>query len=590
MVKPKADKSWEGCSTKGKVEFAHAAAAKSKQPKDSREPTTIREALTGEDSEKWKESIQEEWNSLIDQGVFTLVPREDTRGKCVITSRWVFKIKSDGRYKSRCVGRGFQQWNTSIDANFAPVARLGTVRLLLALSAIFHLDLWQQDVICAFLNSKIGADEAVYMELPECYADKFPGMVVKLNKAIYGLKQSPRLWNRTLDEFLGGIGFKPSPIDPCLYILEEQVPCSKDANCDSRCLRGNASSKKGNLGADKLTETARVYLCVYVDDILLCSTHYELRQKVRTELKRRFQMSQKVDNVPTDLLGMQLTIGTHGVEIGQSKYALETYNHYRDFSVQVGQATLPMKPDLKLSASMADPQYMKGKDYRGLIGSLLYLTMCTRPDIAFPVKELSRMLDSPGREAWEAGQRLLEYIYNTHHFAIRYTRPSDFEEFEVKGMLHGYSDADWAGQKDDRRSTSGYVFLVAGAAISWASKTQKSVALSTAEAEYMALAEASKEAVHLKALLASMGLEHVAPVTIYEDNQSAQKIAENPIQHDRTKHIDIRYHFVRDLVADLKIDIVYIETKKMVADLLTKAVPLVVHSALVSKLFGHDVV
>lgn len=214
--------------------------------------------------------------------------------------------------------------------------------------------------------------------------------------------------------------------------------------------------------------------------------------------------------------------------------------------------------------------------------------MVTRPDICFAVKELSRMLDSGGREVWAAGQHLLEYVHNTHHYAIRYTRPESFDKLTIEGILHGYSDADWAGQTDDRRSTSGYVFFVAGGPVSWQSKTQKSVALSTAEAEYMALSDASKEAIYLRSLLVSIGLYQEMPVTIYEDNQAAQKIAENPVLHDRTKHIDIRYHFVRELVEQMKISIVYITTKQMVADLLTKAVSKLTFETLVGSLFGKE--
>ena len=158
----------------------------------------------------------------------------------------------------------------------------------------------------------------------------------------------------------------------------------------------------------------------------------------------------------------------------------------------------------------------------------------------------------------------------------------------MTGTLKGYSDADWAGQIDDSRSTSGYVFLVAGGPVSWQAKSQKFVALSTAEAEYMVLSDGSKEAVHLKVLLVSIGIEDRTAVVIYEDIQAAQKIAENPVLHDRTKHIDIRYHFVRESVQGLQISIVYIETKQMISDLLTKAVSKVVHDTLVGKLFGWD--
>ena len=541
-----------------KIEFANAAVSKKKTVRNENEPQTIREALNGPDAELWKQSIDKEWNALVDQGVFSLVPRSETHGKCVISSKWVFKIKSDNTYKSRCVGRGFQQWNTSIDSAFSPVARLGTVRLMLALATIYGMDLWQQDVVCAFLNAKLGAEDTVFMEVPECYTGQFEGQVLKLNKAIYGLKSSPRLWNKTLDAFFGEMDFKPSAVDPCLYIHHRMI--------------------------DGVEHT--IMILVYVDDLLLISTSVELREEHRKKLKQRFQMSQKVDNKPTELLGMRLKIEDERIEIDQSRYALEVYNSYRDQSITVRSATVPMRDGTKLNKLDADPKYMEGRDYRGLVGSLLYLTMVTRPDICFAVKELSRMLDSPGEEAWKAGQHLLEYVYNTHHYAIRYTKPENAKDILVTGVLKGYSDADWAGQVDDRRSTSGYVFFVAGGPVSWQAKTQKSVALSTAEAEYMALSDASKEAVHLKALLVSIGIEDKTPVVIYEDNQAAQKIAENPVLHDRTKHIDIRYHFVRELVQGLQISVVYIETKQMIADLLTKAVTKVVHEQLVGQLFG----
>jgi hypothetical protein len=158
-------------SDQPRIEFANAAKAKSgpnkkKTVRNPNEPLTIREVLNGPDTELWKQSNDKEWNALVDQGVFSLVPRSETRGQCVISSKWVFKIKSDNTYKSRCVGRGFQQWNTSIDSAFSPVARRGTVRLMLALATIHGLDLWQQDVVCAFLNAKLGAEETVYMEAP----------------------------------------------------------------------------------------------------------------------------------------------------------------------------------------------------------------------------------------------------------------------------------------------------------------------------------------------------------------------------------------------------------------------------------------
>ena len=553
-----------------KIVFANAAVedkkraaqrmAKGRQTaRNPLEPRTMAEALQGPDKEKWAKAIDDEWNSLVDEGVFTIVDRDKVARQNIITSKWVFKIKSDGRYKARCVGRGFQQWNSTIDSNFAPVARLGTARVLFALAAMFDLDLWQQDVVTAFLNARLGAGQEIYMELPDCYADQFQGKVLKLNKAIYGLKNSPRLWNRTFDEFLGELGFEPTAQDACLYVLREKVD--------------------GKLHY--------VYLLVYVDDILLVSTSKNLRQRIREQLKRRFNMSQKVDNVPAELLGMRVTVGEDTVELDQSSYALEIYKNYRDYSVDVRAANTPMKDKVKFTALDADPEYMKGKDYRGVIGSLLYLTMGTRPDICFAVKELSRYLDKAGEPQWKAVQHLLEYVHNTNYFAIRYSKPEASRRLNLTAHLQGYSDADWASQTEDRRSTSAYVYFLAGGPVSWSSKTQKSVALSTAEAEYMALSDASKECVHLKGLLQSMDVEQEEIPTIFEDNQSAQKIAENPVMHDRTKHIDIRYHFVRELVEAKQIDIMYISTADMIADLLTKAVSRSVFQRLIGPLFGQ---
>ena len=524
------------------------------------EPTTFKEALKGPAAEKWRGAIDEEWNSLVDEGVFTVVPREDVEGQCVISSKWVFKIKGDGRHKARCVGRGFQQWNSTIDQTFAPVARLGTARMLLALATVFGHDVWQMDVVTAFLNAVLSQDTPIFMEVPQGYEDRYPGMVLRLNKALYGLKEAPRLWNKTFDKFFSDIGYSPTKVDPCLYIRRE--------------------------GEDYM------WVIIWVDDILMVGD-LRMRQELRAKLMKKFQMSKKVDNKPTELLGMEVQYEQAAgvMELTQSKYTLEVYRNYRDEDVKVRAAKSPMLESTKLTKQDApqtdeDAKYMKAKDYRGVVGSLLYLQMCTRPDIAFAVKELSRFLDCPGLKHWSAAQHLLEYVKNTHHYGLRYTRPC--EGIKLEGLLHGYSDADWAGQVEDRRSTSGYVFKLAGGPISWQSKTQKSVALSTAEAEYMALSDAAKEAMHLRALLTVLGIDVEEKTVIYEDNQAAIKIAENPVLHDRTKHIDIRYHFVRELVEALKIDVVYINTKDMVADLMTKAVSVAIFQRLCGRLMGHS--
>jgi hypothetical protein len=200
--------------------------------------------------------------------------------------------------------------------------------------------------------------------------------------------------------------------------------------------------------------------------------------------------------------------------------------------------------------------------YRSAVGTLLYLVTGTRPDIAVAVGAVSRFLENPGEEHWVAVKRIMRYLKET----INYTLTINPKSLE----LIGYCDADWAGDPDTRRSTTGYIFRLGGAPICWRSKRQQTVALSTSEAEYMALASASQIAVWLRRLLEDLSFEQKQATTIFEDNQGCIAMAKNPITHERTKHIDIKYHFVRELIEDKKIAIQYIPTEDMLADIMTK--------------------
>ena len=209
--------------------------------------------------------------------------------------------------------------------------------------------------------------------------------------------------------------------------------------------------------------------------------------------------------------------------------------------------------------------------YRSLVGSILYLQL-TRPDIAYAVKELSRFLINPGPKMWAAAKNVLRYLKGTQTHGIRFGGRASYNTLATSpSHLVGYSDSDWAGQVDDRKSTSGLIFYLNNGAISYACKSQKCVALSTAESEYVALGEAAREAIYLRMLLKDLGQEQIEPTVIFEDNVAAEKLCKNNVHHSRTKHIDIKHHFIREIVEQKQIEIKHLASSEMLADLLTKA-------------------
>ena len=222
------------------------------------------------------------------------------------------------------------------------------------------------------------------------------------------------------------------------------------------------------------------------------------------------------------------------------------------------------------------------RDYQAVVGALLYAAMCTRPDIAFAVQQLSRHLQATTAAHWTVAKRVLRYLQGTKALGITYHSSADRDTPTV----YGYSDSDWGGDLDTRRSTTGYVFMLGGAVISWSSRLQPTVALSSTEAEYMAVCSAGQEAVHLRQLLTGLQFAPTSPTVIFEDNQGCIALSENPVHHQRTKHIDIRFHYTRDLVACGDIKLKYIPTADQLADLLTKALPAPRTQGLTCRLLG----
>jgi hypothetical protein len=513
------------------------------------DPLTVREAML-DDRKSWLTGMRQEWNSLIKNGTFSVV---DTypRHKKVIRSKWVLKkkISADGvRYKARLVIKGFEQVpGEDFDQTFAPVARLSTLRAMLAQAAHEDLEIHQLDFETAFLNPTIR--EEIYMEPPEGLnlligeeeADRHK--VMRLKKALYGLKQAPLEWYREIGSYLNQIGFESSNNDPNLYIHP--------------------------LGSKMI---------LYVDDITIISKSIDTIKKHKADLMKKYRM--------TDLGEISTFLG---IEVERNRQQRTLKIHQRSYLERVLErfqmsncngTLLPMQKGQNLQSN---PGQQASKDsilwYQQVVGSLMYAMVCTRPDLAYTLSRLSKYVTNPSEEHLRAAKQGLRYVRKTTSAGIQYGG-------EVSYPLEGYTDADFAGDKDNRKSTSGFVFILNGGAISWKSKQQGLVACSTLEAEYIAASEAAKEAIWMERMLKDLDNQLSAKL-LYADNQGAIDLAMNGKYSNKTKHIDLRQHHVRDCVEKGLINLAYCPTDSMVADVLTKPLSAVKHEAF-SKRMGID--
>ena len=495
-------------------------------------PTSYQEATAGPNKEHWKAAMQTEMMSLKENDVWDLVKLP--ADKKVVGSKWVYKVKTgaDGsvqRYKARLVAQGFtQKYGTDFDETFCPVVRQESLRLLMALSVQHGLTLHQFDVTTAFLNGTL--DEEVYMQQPQGFTCQGKEeLVCKLKKSIYGLKQSPRCWNSTLDAYLKKLGFVQTASDPCIYYQK--------------------------------TDKDIVYIGVYVDDIILAGRDEKRLQEIKGDFSKKFDIKDLGEL--KYFLGMKVVQikGNNYIWIGQPAY---TKNLMKSYGMQDSNPTsTPVDVNSKLQPAKDTDEPLNQTKYQSAVGSLMYLAVSTRPDISYAVNNLARFNSNPQKEHWTALKRVLRYLNGTINHGLLYKQGGP-------ERLVGYSDADWAGDLSDRKSTSGYIFMFSGGPVSWSSKKQKCVALSTAEAEYVALSAAVQECIWLRQLEAELSSTNDVPTLIFEDNQSTIGMAKNPQFHGRAKHIDIRHHFVREQLAHGTIQLKYCPTTEMTADILTK--------------------
>lgn len=492
------------------------------------EPKTHRQAKQCPDWPKWENGMKEELAALEDNETWRLVhPPTNCH---VLSGRWVYKLKRGPhgeviRHKARWVVRGFEQVE-GLDyvETFASVVKPMSYKALFAMAAAQDLEIEQMDVTTAFLYGKV--NEEIYVEQPTGLDDG-TRRVCRLNRALYGLRQAPRIWYETIAKF-----------------FEEQ---------GLRCIDADYS----------VFTDGTTYVALYVDDLLIIGPLIDTINKLKKALSHRFKM---VDLGPCHYyLGMEITRDRprRTLWLSQAGYLDKILLDHK--MVDANAVATPMETSLRLTVAEKDHQSPPSfvKQYQSAVGSLMYAMLGTRPDIAFAVSVVSRYASNPTETHWKAVKRIFRYLRGTVN--LRLTFRGDLT------ALTGYSDADWAGDHDTRRSTSGYVFNVGSGAISWSSKRQATVALSSTESEYMGQTQAVKEAIWLKDMLSQLNFNDVAATIIYCDNQGAMALAKNPQFHARTKHIDIQYHFSREKVSEGKVDLRYIPTAEQVADGLTKA-------------------
>ncbi|KAJ9509426.1 hypothetical protein QJQ45_001869 [Haematococcus lacustris] len=502
------------------------------------EPRSFSEAMSRPDAEEWGRAMDAEMASQHANQTWVLVSRQP--GMSVLPGRWVLKVKwgSDGsivKYKARWVVKGFRQRDGVDyfeDAVFAPVVMHTTQRLIFALAVQRGWGLWQIDFKTAFLNSKLtDSDPQIFVEQPEGY-EVGRGLVCQLQRTVYGLKQAPRAWYLCLREQLEQIGFRASAADPSLFSL--------------RTSSGSA-----------------VHMLVYVDDCILASADEAAVQEVKQQLQQAFDVHDL--GQAADFLGMRIAFDRAAgiLRLTQQQYIEQLLQRFG--LAECNPRQLPLSPGTQLLKQGEQLSEQHTLRYRELVGGLLWLSTCTRPDIAFAVGQLTRYMQAPTREHEQAAQGVLRYLRGTAGQGLVFRG-------SCSGELVGFCDSDYASCKQSRRSTTGYVFILSGATVSVRSKLQTTVATSTTEAEYQAAADATREALFLRKLLHEL-CAVTGPIPILCDSQGAVALVKNPVESQRSKHIAVMHHMARERVWRGEVEFSYCPTADMVADALTKALP-----------------
>jgi hypothetical protein len=504
---------------------------------DGGEPECYAEAMEDEHKLEWVDAMQDEMKSLHDNHTFDLVKLP--KGKRALMNRWIYRVKqeehtSQPRYKVRLVVKGFRQRKgIDFDEIFSPVVKMSSIRVVLSLAASLDLEIEQMDVKTVFLHGDL--EEEIYMEQPEGFRVKGKeDYVCRLKKSLYGLKQAPRQWYKKFESVMEEQGYRKTTSDHCVFV-------------------------------QKFPDGDFIILLLYVDDMLIVGMNSSRIDRLKKQLSQSFAMK---DLGPAkQILGVRIQRSRKDKKlfISQEQYIEKVLERFNLNNAKM--VSSPLATHFKLSTKQSpstdeEKEDMERIPYASAVGSLMYAMVCTRPDIAHAVGVVSRFLSDPGREHWNAVKWIMRYLRGTSKLCLSFG--------SGKPMLVGYTDSDMAGDVDTRKSTSGYLITFSGGAVSWQSRLQKCIALSTTEAELIAATEACKELLWMKKFLQELGFKQQQYV-LFCDNQSTIHLAKNSSFHSRSKHIDVRYHWIRDTLNDKLLTLEKIHTDDNGSDMLTKA-------------------
>ena len=520
------------------------------------------DAMGSDQKDLWIQAMHEELAKLKNISTWSTV-RGLPENRKALKYKWVLKTKFDifNKYihKARLTVKGCaQRQGFDFDETFSPVAQLSAVRLILSHAAAEGMLLYQFDVQNAFPNAEL-TNIDIYME-PPTIMNLPPNSYLKLHRALYGLRQASREWNLLLTKTLKDLGFKQLVSDSCLFTI----------NYDGEI----------------------ILLAVYVDDMIICSKSYNNIMWLYHSLSNIFVVNSVILN---RCLGLNVTYDIYKRQLTISKddYTTALVNKYKHYIQNIAWRSTPIDLDSKLSrqqcpTSENDKNIMAKLPFRQIIGALNYLTCTLRADISFATHHLARFMDNPGIQHWNQLLNVVAYLRDHPNANISYNNPTnklykiDNTVYHMqRNTLYCFVDSDFASSDlDNRRSTTGYVIYYNGGIISWKSSLQKTTSTSSTEAEYKALHEACKEVVWLTHLLKELGYPHNSPVIVFEDNTSTIRASENPVSMSQLKHIDTKYHQIRDFISEGKVAVCHVESINNVADILTKALSHMQHQYL----------
>ena len=498
------------------------------------DPRSMKEAMRGHLKAEWLEAAEIEFSALQGMGTWDLEPVDLPEGRSAMPSMWVFKTKLDQngdliKRKGRLVALGcYQRAGIDFQETFAPTMRTSTLRMIIAIANFHEFELHQSDVSNAYLHADL--EEVIYLRQPEGFDDGTK-RVLLLRKPLYGLRQSAARWGDLLCATITESGHDQSENDPCLFTVTHK-------------------------------ETRELVLAVatHVDDMVQAGKRENIR-RFQEALDAKFKVIHEGEM--KWILGMEVVRDLDKGTIGmvQGKYCKEILEKFE--MTQCNPKNTPLPGSFKLNRKDEGDQEPSEMPYREVVGSVMYLSTCTRPDLAYAMGVLTQRFGCPTAETWNASKMVLKYLKGTCEMGISYDKSHN--------QLVAYVDSDWAGDKETRRSTTGYVIMFCGGPVSWRSGLQKSPAGSSAEAEYVALGELVKEVVYLRRVASELGCEQVGPTEVFVDNDAAIKIANNGYSARRLRHIEISWHISRHAIKEGKARLTKIASAENPADILTKA-------------------